>query len=275
MMLKTCLRYALLCALPLFGTACATVSKHNPVYLIKVDRGDTVAMIARKYDTTAEAILDLNGLESGTAPRVGQVLRVAPGPAGRVAGAESAPKASGPRLAKKVPAGSAADDAEFTEDDIPSDDGRTTRPAAKKGGLFFNGGASGADGAFFRWPVQGPLGSLFGMRHGRPHKGIDIRARYGSDIVAAGPGVVEFAGRQNGYGRVVFVRHGKWRTVYGHLSSIDVSVGDHVDRTTVLGQVGTSGNASGPHLHFEVKNRSGTHVDPMGVLGGSRLLSKN
>ncbi len=268
----------LLCSLTLclLSSACATTggSKQNTVYLIKVEKGDTVAMIARKYDSNPDAILGLNGMASGTAPKVGQVLRVAPGPAGLVAGADAAKPIPGPRIARRVSVPAADGDVQFTEEDIPSDDGRSK--SARKGGLLFNGddGASNTK-AFFHWPVQGPLGSKFGMRHGRPHRGIDIRAKYGTDILASGPGIIEFTGRQNGFGRTVIVRHGKWRTLYGHLSGIDVSVGDKVDRATVLGQIGTSGNASGPHLHFEIHNTLNAAVDPLTLLGGNRLLSRN
>lgn len=255
-------------------SACATTgNKQNLIYLIKIEKGDTIAQIAKKYDTSAASIIELSGITPGTAPKVGQVLRVAPGPGGLIAGADEGKRLPGPRLARKLPAPD--DDVQFTEDDIPSDDGKSARKKPH-GGLLFNNSNDGASArAFFHWPVHGQLGSRFGRRNGRPHQGIDIRAKYGTDILASGPGVVSFTGTQSGYGRTVIVRHGKWKTLYGHLSDIDVSVGDHVDGASVLGQVGTSGNASGPHLHFEIRDPRDLPQDPLGLLGRSRLLSRN
>ncbi|HEY6133649.1 MAG TPA: M23 family metallopeptidase, partial [Rubrivivax sp.] len=94
------------------------------------------------------------------------------------------------------------------------------------------------------------------------HRGVDYAAPTGTPVHSVADGVVEFAGRQSGYGNVVYVDHGNARsTVYAHLSRIDVSVGQRVERGRLLGAVGATGWATGPHLHFELRV-AGEYQDP-------------
>ena len=108
------------------------------------------------------------------------------------------------------------------------------------------------------------MSSGFGMRApGRPHYGIDLRARKGTPIYASGNGRVTFAGRQRGFGRVVIIEHGGGvETFYAHMSGFAVREGKKVKQGQKIGYVGKSGNATGYHLHFEVRER-GTPVDPL------------
>ena len=117
------------------------------------------------------------------------------------------------------------------------------------------------------WPVLAPVGDGFGPRGHAFHAGIDLLAPRGTPVLAAGPGTVTWAGRRaGGWGRLVVVRHPDGvRTLYAHLASIDVRVGDEVSGGAILGRVGSSGNASGPHLHFEVRVH-GAAIDPLGAL---------
>ena len=97
----------------------------------------------------------------------------------------------------------------------------------------------------------------------KQHKGVDYGAPTGTPIRSVGDGVVEFAGRQNGYGNVVEIRHSNQRsTLYAHLSRIDVRQGQRVEQGARIGAVGATGWATGPHLHFEVKV-GGQQQDPM------------
>jgi murein DD-endopeptidase MepM/ murein hydrolase activator NlpD len=97
----------------------------------------------------------------------------------------------------------------------------------------------------------------------RVHEGIDIWAAEGTPIHAAGSGTVTWAGPRNGYGNAVFVSHGNGVvTVYAHQSRIGVAVGQHVGTGEVIGYVGHTGLAAGPHLHFEVRV-NGTAYDPL------------
>jgi murein DD-endopeptidase MepM/ murein hydrolase activator NlpD len=98
------------------------------------------------------------------------------------------------------------------------------------------------------------------------HHGIDIKARMGEDVLAAAPGTVIFAGRQSGFGKVVIIDHGeRFCTVSAHLSSMKVGEGERVERGAVIGKVGRSGNATGTHLHFEIRV-AGKSVDPLKYL---------
>jgi murein DD-endopeptidase MepM/ murein hydrolase activator NlpD len=110
------------------------------------------------------------------------------------------------------------------------------------------------------WPVEGRLGSGFGSRQdpfngeGAFHSGIDIEAPYGTPVRATADGEVTGASMGAGYGRQVVLNHGHdVLTVYGHLSVIAVLAGQHVTRGQVIGYVGQSGRATGPHLHYEVR----------------------
>ncbi len=110
------------------------------------------------------------------------------------------------------------------------------------------------------WPVEGRVASSFGERQdpingeGAFHTGIDIDAPYGTPVRATADGEVIGAGTESGYGRVVMVDNGHGvSTLFGHLSSIAVVPGQHVARGDVIGQVGESGRATGPHLHYEVR----------------------
>ena len=133
--------------------------------------------------------------------------------------------------------------------------------------LFLSAGGC----AIPRWPVEGPLVSPFGLRlqGNRPdlHRGVDISVPDGTEVRSMAPGTVRFAGTMSGYGNVVWLDHrGGIMTVYGHLSSVHVKKGEEVAGRQIIALSGHSGNASGPHLHFEVW-RHGREVDPVPLLG--------
>ncbi len=95
--------------------------------------------------------------------------------------------------------------------------------------------------------------SCYGPRRGRLHAGVDLAAPDGTPIVAAGAGVVVRAGPAEGYGNAVLIDHGDgWLTHYGHLSRITVTVGQVVQAGEQIGDEGSTGHSTGPHLHFEV-----------------------
>ncbi len=118
------------------------------------------------------------------------------------------------------------------------------------------------------WPMTAPvLGDQFGPRGESWHTGIDLRAPMGTPVYSARPGEVVWAGwRQGGWGLLVTVAHGHGeRTMYAHLSRIDVRVGVSIGQGVRVGLVGASGHARGPHLHFEVRVRKAS-VDPLRAL---------
>jgi len=118
-------------------------------------------------------------------------------------------------------------------------------------------------------PVPGPIGDRFGARRrrGRTHTGIDFPVQAGTQVGAAGVGVTEFAGRNSGgYGNLVVVRHRLgYTTWYAHLSVITTWVGEQVTGGTRLGYVGSTGHATGPHLHFELR-KNAVPIDPVPYL---------
>jgi murein DD-endopeptidase MepM/ murein hydrolase activator NlpD len=122
------------------------------------------------------------------------------------------------------------------------------------------------------WPLSGPITSPFGMRmhpvYGRPilHAGIDIAAPTGTTIAAAADGRVIVAGTQGDCGKMVAIdHHGGLSTIYCHMSQIFVGVGQDVQRGQAIGAVGMTGDATGPHVHFQVM-QDGHPVDPMSFL---------
>jgi len=115
----------------------------------------------------------------------------------------------------------------------------------------------------FIWPVNGTVVSGFGWRWGRMHEGIDISASSGTPIWSAAAGTVIHSGWLGGYGNLVVVDHGNGlATAYAHASAILVGVGQQVSQGETLSLVGSTGNSSGPHLHFEVRV-NGAAVDPL------------
>jgi murein DD-endopeptidase MepM/ murein hydrolase activator NlpD len=141
-------------------------------------------------------------------------------------------------------------------------------------------GYTGKWGGSFMKPVPGPITSPFGWRvhplfHTRKlHTGVDIGAPEGTPIHPGAKGKVIYADWMKGYGNCVMVDHGGGiSTLYAHMSAIKCSVGDIVTTDSVIGKVGMTGYATGPHLHFE-KRVNGTPVDPLGSIKGAGPVSK-
>jgi murein DD-endopeptidase MepM/ murein hydrolase activator NlpD len=132
-------------------------------------------------------------------------------------------------------------------------------------------------------PVAGVVSSSFGLRH-HPisgdkhfHGGVDIAAPAGAEIKAAGPGKVTFSGMAKGYGNLVEIDHGDGTVSrYAHNAANLVAVGDEVQVGQIIATVGSTGRATGPHVHFEVR-QGGKPVDPSIMIGaavkGTRLSS--
>jgi murein DD-endopeptidase MepM/ murein hydrolase activator NlpD len=118
----------------------------------------------------------------------------------------------------------------------------------------------------FTWPVRGHINSRFGWRSGRRHEGIDIKAAKGTPVRAAEAGRVIYSGRLSDYGRVVILKHaGRYSSVYAHNHKNRVKKGQFVERGDTIASVGRTGNASGDHLHFEVR-RDRVAQDPLRFL---------
>ena len=145
-------------------------------------------------------------------------------------------------------------------------------------------GVGGASMGDLTSPLSGSITSEFGTRihpitgEEKFHAGIDIGAAEGTPVGAAGAGEVTMAGWYGGYGNAVMIDHGNGlQSLYGHLSAIMVSVGDLVTQLQTIGLVGSTGNSTGPHLHFELR-QDGSPIDPSALFGfdvGSRYVPRD
>jgi lipoprotein NlpD len=208
----------------------------------RVRPGETLWRIARTYGVTVEELQRANGLSNPAELDVGARLLVP--------GADRAlpvPPADGPQARIE-----------------PRLAHRSSPAQIPRAGSHALDPASG--GEPLAWPVRGVIISGFGTRDREHHDGLDLACPEGTPVFAAAGGEVLFAGEQRGYGNLVLIRHPQGLvTVYAHNSENLVEQGDRVLRGEPIARVGRSGNATGPHLHFEV--RVGTRPrDPLGFL---------
>ncbi len=122
------------------------------------------------------------------------------------------------------------------------------------------------DGVYFAVkPVSGTITSRYGANESirdHTHKGLDIAAPYGTKIVAAAKGTVSYSGWMSGYGNLIIIDHENGiQTYYGHCSKLYASVGDEVDAGDTIAAVGSTGNSTGNHLHFEIR-KNGSQINP-------------
>ncbi len=131
--------------------------------------------------------------------------------------------------------------------------------------------AESIQAAIYPLLTPAPVTSRFGWRTHpltgtrRFHSGVDIGAPMGAPVVASVTGTIVSAGWNGGYGKAIVIQHGTQQTLYGHLSEISVQAGQSIDQGTVIGLVGSTGNSTGPHLHFEERistDKGWVAVDP-------------
>ena len=119
----------------------------------------------------------------------------------------------------------------------------------------------------FIWPVEGKCVSFFEEEERKRHQGVDISSPSGTPIKAAGSGWVLYSGDAiRGYGNLIILRHpGEWATVYAHNQANLVEEGSRVEKGQIIGRVGQTGRATGPHLHFEIR-KNNIAIDPLPLL---------
>ncbi len=226
----------ILCAVAASLMSCATSYDARGKYH-KVMRGDTVGSIARAYGVKAQDIAEVNNIENQGELEVGTKLYI---PERRKTGGF-----------KKLPFGNIL--AQSSEKDKKRSRGsnKYARDAAEAG----EGDRVRIEHGRFAWPVKGGLISPFGIRNGRRHDGIDLKGDNGDPIKAAGKGKVVFAGQMRGYGNLIIIRHkDDFFTVYAHCSKNIAKKDQQVKEGDLIAKVGRTGRATGPHLHFEVRN---------------------
>ncbi|HET8662335.1 MAG TPA: M23 family metallopeptidase [Micromonosporaceae bacterium] len=137
-----------------------------------------------------------------------------------------------------------------------------------------------ADVGAMHQPTSGVVTSKIDWRcsgYADNHDGIDIANAMDTPVYAAYRGTVTFAGTMSGYGRIVIIDHPQgYTTRYAHLAGFRVSVGQHVSREERIGRMGSSGNSTGPHLHFEVRRNGAVHnALNQGYTCGNRVTAGN
>ncbi|SFI67179.1 M23 family metallopeptidase [Thermoflavimicrobium dichotomicum] len=211
---------------------------------IRVRMGETLESLAEKYQITKELILHLNPeLQKSKQAYVGQWIAV--------------PQLIDPAKSHKPNGRANQGKAKI----LPMQEKREAVAVVKQE-------SEKQSSYVFQWPVDGQITSNFGWRNGRQHKGIDIwnAARSKTPIHSSLGGVVVRAGYAGSYGNLVVVDHGGgWVTYYAHLSRIHVHKGQKVDTGQLLGMMGSTGDSTGYHLHFEVR-KNGQAINPLSVL---------
>lgn len=242
-----------LCLAALGASGCVTTaparvggleSPHREPELVtvthRVEKGQTLYRIAKTYGVGVDALMAANGIDDARALQVGDLL-VIPGATGARA-VEAAPDSPEPSPTRAL-----------TEAEL-----REKRPKAVQ---------VGRPQGTLDWPLRGVLYARFGRKGKEAHDGIDLAAPAGTPVRTAGAGAVLYAGEQKGYGLIVIVEHGSGLiTLYAHNRDLRVKTGQQVRQGQVVATVGDSGRTSGPHLHFEVREK-GVPVDPLLHLG--------
>ncbi len=225
------------------------------VYRYHVVPGDMLEEIALRFDTTPEQIKRSNQLKRSTL-EPGSILYIRPGPAGMQKGKHRLVFDERAHLLGRS-------EAPLKENTWNLIFGLKANPLAAqlRSGLFFSSASSGATS--WQWPARGRIRSNHGEMRGRHvHEGIDISGPVGTPVYPSSEGKVVFVGRKRGYGKVVVIEHDHYRTLYAHLSSYRVQKGDVLSQSQTLGKMGRTGNATGPHLHFEIRDPWGYSINP-------------
>lgn len=237
-------------------------------FAYRVKSGDTISEIASRYNITTDTIISVNNIKSSRSIPIGQYLKIP-----TMDGILYTVKASGETpetIAKKY---------SVSADKVAMANSLAENQSLNAGRTVFVAGAKmdriallEINGDLFKNPLHSSyyISSRFGWRVSpfdsskrTYHGGIDMACPTGTPIYAASEGTVITAGWSNVYGNYVIVsHHSGYKTLYGHMSSILVTKGQYVYTTTKIGKVGSTGQSTGPHLHFTVY-KNGNSIDPL------------
>ncbi|NPU12963.1 peptidoglycan DD-metalloendopeptidase family protein [Bradyrhizobium sp. 83002] len=246
----------------------AVAAPATPSTVHFVNRGDTLASIARQNHLSAAELARANNLDQASPLKLGARLTV-PGKVAAVA-APVAPVATVPQAVATVPApvpttrvatAGPVQSARLAQaNPAPEKEEEPARPAETTSSL-----------PTFRWPARGKVITSYGAKtNGKSNDGINIAVPEGTPVKAAEDGVVAYAGNElKGYGNLVLVRHSNgYVTAYAHASELMVKRGDPIKRGQVIAKSGQSGEVGSPQLHFEIRKGS-SPVDPLQFLNGA------
>ncbi len=194
----------------------------NPCFSITVSRGDTLYSLAYQYGVSLEDIQAQNSFISGSRIYEGQQLLIP-----------------------------------LTEENAVSQYATAEQPS-------YIAVYASRSGQNYAWPAIGTISSYYGERWDSFHWGLDIAADHGDAVIAAAAGkVIESGWKNDAYGYAVMIDHGNnCQTLYGHCSSLVAEVGDQVEAGELIAYIGSTGNSTGSHVHFEIR-LNGVCVDPL------------
>ena len=234
----------------------------------RVQRGDSVSVIAQRYDVSMGAIIASNNISNARRLQEGAVLKI-PNVDGIPYQIQRGDSLSRIAASFNVPLDVILDINDIKTDNI------------SPGETIFIPGARMNDidlrlslGDLFMWPLASRyITSHYGMRRDPIngvlsfHTGIDLRANTGTTVMAALDGVVSVVTENWLYGKYIIVTHDNgYKTMYGHLSAYSVREGDRVTRGRKIGEVGNTGRSTGPHLHFGIYDRNNRLINPLDLL---------
>lgn len=242
-----------------------------------VNRGDTLASIARKNHISAAELARANGLAPSAKLKLGTKLTVPGAKTAAVAAPLApAPVAAAPVAAALQPVAAApAPTAKMAAVAQPAQSARLAQATTNIEEKAVETPAKAAETTSslptFRWPVRGKVITSYGAKtNGKSNDGINVAVPEGTPVKAAEDGVVAYSGNElKGYGNLVLVRHSNgYVTAYAHASELLVKRGDPIKRGQVIAKSGQSGEVASPQLHFEIRKGS-SPVDPLQFLNGA------
>ncbi|MDD5222628.1 MAG: M23 family metallopeptidase [bacterium] len=220
----------------LFFPLVAELAKCGTPYGIyhRVKPGENLFRISRAYGVDLQDLAELNNITNVDQIKAGQKVFI-PGASGEVVVYIPEPGSE--------PAQPPAREERVTVNPPPRKEPEEPTPRIK------------LEKGIFEWPVRGMISSRFGYRDGKIHDGIDIRAKEGTPVKAAAPGKVIFSSDEiRSYGNLIIIKHeSRFSTVYAHNRKNLVREGTLVKKGEVIAEVGITGRASAPHLHFEIR----------------------
>ncbi|MGJ4888727.1 peptidoglycan DD-metalloendopeptidase family protein [Bradyrhizobium sp. HKCCYLRH3099] len=234
-----------------------------------VNRGDTLASIARQNHVSPAELARANNLDQASPLKLGARLTV-PGKA-VAAAAPVAPVATVPQAVATVPAPAPTTRVATAAGPVQTARLAQANPAPEKEEEPARPAETTSSLPTFRWPARGKVITSYGAKtNGKSNDGINIAVPEGTPVKAAEDGVVAYAGNElKGYGNLVLVRHSNgYVTAYAHASELMVKRGDPIKRGQVIAKSGQSGEVGSPQLHFEIRKGS-SPVDPLQFLNGA------